>query len=109
MFGLGGEAKLLKSWTVANGEVLDGKCTEVTAASAKTKILGAAESFHPQPNLAFAWDAIFGSGYFAAQILGGRFGKEYSRGTKGQFCKWRCGIVIEAWRWTIRVTFTMVW
>jgi hypothetical protein len=83
MFGLGPEVKLLKSWTVANGEVLEGKCTEVTAASANTKTPGAPESYPPQPNLAFAWDAIFGSGYFAAHILGGRVWQGIFKGDQG--------------------------
>ena len=83
MFGLGAEVKLLKSWTVANGEVLEGKCTEVTAASANTKTPGAPESYPPQPNLAFAWDAIFGSGYFAAHILGGRVWQGIFKGDQG--------------------------
>ena len=83
MFGLGAEVKLLKSWTVANEEVLEGKCTEVTAASANTKTPGAPESYPPQPNLAFAWDAIFGSGYFAAHILGGKVWQGIFKGEKG--------------------------
>jgi hypothetical protein len=83
MFGLGSEVKLLKSWTVANGEVLEGRCTEVTAASANTKSTGAPESYPPQPNLAFAWDAIFGSGYFAAHILGGKVWQGIFKGDQG--------------------------
>jgi hypothetical protein len=83
MFGLGAEVKLLKSWTVANGEVLEGKCTEVTAASANTKTPGAPESYPPQPNLAFAWDAIFGSGYFAAHILGRKVWQGIFKGGQG--------------------------
>jgi hypothetical protein len=83
MFGLGAEAKLLKSWTVANGEVLEGKCTEVTADSANTKTPGAPESYPPQPNLAFAWDAIFGSGYFAAHILGVKIWQGIFKGDQG--------------------------
>jgi len=83
MVGLGSEAKLLKSWTVANGEVLEGRYTEVTAASANTKATGAPESYPPQPNLAFAWDAIFGSGYFAAHILGGKVWQGIFKGDQG--------------------------
>ncbi len=83
MFGLGPEVKLLKSWKVANGEVLEGKCTEVTATSANAKTLGTPESYPPQPNLAFAWDAIFGSGYFAAHILGGKVWQGIFKGNQG--------------------------
>jgi hypothetical protein len=69
MFG-GALPTLLKSWTVANGEVLKGKCATVKASSVNTKTPGAPDSYPPQPNLAFAWDAIYGQGYFAAHILG---------------------------------------
>jgi hypothetical protein len=56
MFG-GALPTLLKSWTVANGEVLKGKCATVKASSLNTKTPGAPDSYPPQPNLAFAWDA----------------------------------------------------
>jgi hypothetical protein len=61
---------LLKSWTLANGEVLNGKCATVRASSLNTKTPGSPDSYPPQPNLAFAWDAIYGQGYFTAHILG---------------------------------------
>ena len=80
---LGSEVKLLKSWKLANGEVLEGKCVEVTATSANARTLGAPESYPPQPNLAFAWDAIFGSGYFAAHILGGKVWQGIFKGNQG--------------------------
>jgi hypothetical protein len=83
MFSLGSEVKLLKSWKLANGEVLEGKCVEVTATSANARTLGAPESYPPQPNLAFAWDAIFGSGYFAAHILGGKVWQGIFKGNQG--------------------------
>ena len=83
MFSLGSEMKLLKSWTVANGEVLEGKCAEVTAASPNAKTPGAPESYPPQPNLAFAWDAIYGSGYFSAHILGAKIWQGTFKGSQG--------------------------
>jgi hypothetical protein len=71
MFG-GPLPTLLKSWTLANGEVLPGKLATVTVSALNTKTPGTPESYPPQPNLAFAWDAIYGQGYFAAHILGGK-------------------------------------
>jgi hypothetical protein len=83
MFGIGPEVKLLKSWKVANGEILEGKCKEVTATSANAKTLRTPESYPPQPNLAFAWDAIYGTGYFAAHILGGKIWQGIFKGNQG--------------------------
>lgn len=83
IFGIGAVAKVLKSWTVANGEVLEGNCVEVTAASANSKTPGTPESFPPQPNLAFAWDAKFGPGYFNAHILGGKVWRGIFKGKQG--------------------------
>ena len=83
MFSVGGLPKLLKSWTVANGEVLQGKCAEVKASSVNTKTPGASDSYPPQSNLAFAWDAIYGQGYFAAHILGTRIWQGIFTGDQG--------------------------
>src|ERR1017187_2757388 len=83
VFSVGGWPKLLKSWTLANGEVLPGKCAEVKASSVNTKTPGMPESYPPQPNLAFAWDAIYGQGYFAARILGGKIWQGIFTGNQG--------------------------
>jgi hypothetical protein len=83
MFSVGGFPKLLKSWTVANGEVLPGKCTEVKASSVNTKRPGTPESYPPQPNLAFAWDAVYEQGYFAAHILGEKIWQGIFTGNQG--------------------------
>jgi hypothetical protein len=69
MFG-GALPTLLKSWTMSNGEVLKGKCVTVKPSSLNTKTPGTPDSYPPQPDLAFAWDTIYGQGYFAAHILG---------------------------------------
>jgi hypothetical protein len=68
MFSLGSAFLLLKSWTLGNGEILQGKPKKVKATSANTPLAG--ETGPPQPNLAFAWDAVYGSGFFVAHILG---------------------------------------
>jgi hypothetical protein len=37
----------------------------------------------PQPNLAFAWDAVYGEGFFVAHILGNKFGQGVFTGNQG--------------------------
>jgi hypothetical protein len=83
IFAAGGWPKLLKSWTLANAEVLPGKCAEVKASSVNMKTLGTQESYPPQPNLDFAWDAIYGQGYFAAHILGSKIWQGIFTGNQG--------------------------
>lgn len=83
MFSVGGMPTLLKSWTLSNGEVLKGKCATVKASSLNTKTPGAPDSYPPQPNLAFAWDAVYGQGYFAAHILGKKIWQGVFTGDQG--------------------------
>jgi hypothetical protein len=68
IFGVSPLFMLLRSWTVANGEVLQGKPKKVKASSVNNPVPSA--SAPPQPNLAFAWDAVYGPGYFVGHILG---------------------------------------
>ncbi len=81
MFGVGPVFMLLKSWTVANGEVLQGKPKKVKASSVNNPAPSA--SAPPQPNLAFAWDAVYGPGYFVAHILGKDMGQGVFTGKHG--------------------------
>ena len=81
MFAMGPVFLLLKSWTVANGEVLTGKPKKVKAAAVNTPAPDA--SLPPQPNLAFAWDAVYGEGFFVARILGKDFGQGIFTGKQG--------------------------
>jgi len=74
---------LLKSWTLANGETASGKCAASKATSVNPKTPGSPDSYPPQPNLAFAWDAIYGQGYFAAHILGRKMWQGVFRGDQG--------------------------
>jgi hypothetical protein len=74
---------LLKSWTVANGEVLNGKCSLVVASSPDWKTPGTSASYPPQPNLAFAWDLIKGQGYYVARVLGNKIAQGVFRGDNG--------------------------
>lgn len=83
MFSAGPVFMLLKSWTVANGEVLEGKPSKVKATSANTEVPPAGAIELPQPNLAWAWDDVYGDGFFVAHILGKEFGQGIFRGGKG--------------------------
>ena len=58
------------SLVLANGESFQGQYTTATADSVNAKTPGTPASYPPQPNLSFAWDAIYGQGSFVAQILG---------------------------------------
>src|SRR6202166_1690441 len=80
VFSAGPVFLLLKSWTVANGEVLQGRPKTVKASSVNMPV-GA--SYPPQPNLAFAWDAVYGQGFFVAKILGKKFGQGVFIGNQG--------------------------
>ena len=81
VFSAGPVFLLLKSWTVANGEVLQGRPKTVKASSVNMLEVGA--SYPPQPNLAFAWDAVYGQGFFVAKILGKKFGQGVFIGNQG--------------------------
>jgi hypothetical protein len=84
MFSAGSPFLLLKSWTVADGEVLKGKPKAVKATSVNDPAAtDAATRYPPQPNLAFAWDAVFGQGFFVKHILGNTFGQGVFTGSKG--------------------------
>ena len=83
MFSKYGNFYLLKSWTVANGEVLLGKCSVVTATSPNMKTSGAPGSYPPQPNLAFAWDAIKGPGFYVSHVLGNKIYQGTFTGNQG--------------------------
>jgi|ERR1700723_2398603 len=79
----GGVSKTKLSWTFADGELLNGKFANVKATSMNMKTPGGPDSYPPQPNLAFAWDAVYGQGYFAAHILGKKILQGVFTGDKG--------------------------
>lgn len=60
------------SLTQAGGETFDGTWTTVTITYANPKMPGTPASYPPQPNLAFAWDLVYGQGFFLANILGSK-------------------------------------
>jgi len=69
---------------LANGEVASGIWTiEKRASSADTQMPGTAASYPPQPNLAFAWDTVYGQGFYVARVLGGEIGQAVLKGNKG--------------------------
>jgi hypothetical protein len=76
----------LASWALPNGDVLklNEKSKGWTVAFANNKTPGTPESYPPQPNLAFAWDAVYGQGYYVANILGSKsIGQGVYMGDKG--------------------------
>jgi hypothetical protein len=58
------------STVLANGESFQGKLLDFTEASVNSKTPGTAAGYPPQPNLSFAWDAVYGEGDFGAHLLG---------------------------------------
>jgi hypothetical protein len=56
--------------TQAGGETFEGTWSVVTASFANQKTPGTAAGYPPQPNLAFAWDLVYGQGFFMSNILG---------------------------------------
>lgn len=73
------------TWTLAHGEKLQGKLvtSKVTASTPVAKALGDPAGYPPQPNLAFAWDAVYGQGYYVAHILGKKIWQEVLTGDQG--------------------------
>jgi len=64
--GKGGKITLAQ----AGGESFQGTWSIVTAAWFNAKNPGSPQGYPPQANLAFAWDAIYGQGYYVSTILG---------------------------------------
>lgn len=70
--------------TQANGESFHGTWNLTMASFANNKTAGTPGSYPPQPNLAFAWDAVYGPGYYVANILGStRVGQAFATGSQG--------------------------
>jgi hypothetical protein len=98
-------AKLTGSYkiTVAQegGESFQGKWTSTVASFANAKAAGSAASFPPQPNLSFAWDVVYGQGYFVANILGYGIGQATLTGDRGtvlqlEFVNDRFGVAVDS-------------
>jgi len=81
IFSLGPPFLLLKSWTLPGGEVVQGKPKKLKATSVVMPAVTPVDL--PQPNLAFAWDAVYGEGYFVSHVLGKDFGQGIFTDSKG--------------------------
>ncbi|MGA3070164.1 MAG: hypothetical protein ABSD43_08110 [Terracidiphilus sp.] len=67
-----------------NGESFQGTWTIVTASFFNAKTPGSPASYPPQPNLAFAWDLVYGEGYYVGTILGSEnVGQAMATGDRG--------------------------
>jgi hypothetical protein len=74
----------------ANGESFQGKWASLIPSFVNTKTPETPASFLPQPNLAFAWDAVYGQGYFLAQIVGTRIRQVVATGNNGTVIQVEC-------------------
>jgi hypothetical protein len=87
MFGFGSHATSSGSiiWTLANGEKVQGALMNksVVASSPDSKTPGDTSSYPPEPNLAFAWDAVYGQGFYVANVLGKKIWQEVLTGQQG--------------------------
>ncbi len=67
-----------------DGETFRGPWSIVTATFYNDKTPGTPASFPPQSNLAFAWDIVYGEGYYISTILGSQqIGQAVVTGDKG--------------------------
>jgi hypothetical protein len=85
-------AKLTNIWkqsgkitlTQENGESFTGTWTVVTASFFNDKTPGSQASYPPQPNLSYAWDLVYGQGYYLGTLLGSQnIGQAVATGDKG--------------------------
>jgi len=87
--------------TQAGGETFQGPWTTVTVTFINSKTPGTPSSYPPQPNLAFAWDLVYGPGYFNTHILGSQtVGQATATGSDGtvlqlEFQKEKLGAIID--------------
>jgi len=71
------------SLALANGETFNGNWGGAVESAVNAKVPGTPASYPPQPNLSFAWDAIYGQGDFVAHILGKSVGHAILTGSQG--------------------------
>jgi hypothetical protein len=87
--------------TQAGGETFQGTWSTVTITFINSKTPGTPSSYPPQPNLAFAWDLVYGPGYFNTHILGSQtVGQATATGSNGtilqlEFQKEKLGAIID--------------
>jgi hypothetical protein len=96
---LGKSGKITLAQT--GGESFQGTWSIVTATFLNEKQPGTPASYPPQPNLAYAWDVVYGQGFYVANILGSqRMGEALVHGDKGtvmqiEFEDWKVGMPID--------------
>ena len=93
--GAGGISLLLA------GETFKGKWTIFRPSPGNIKTPGTPDSYPPQPNLAFAWDEIYGQGYFLGNVLGESIGHATLTGDRKttlqlEFFDGRCGVAADS-------------
>jgi hypothetical protein len=80
---LTGPPALAFSTTLANGETFEGKMRILAGPPANPVTPLGAPVTLPQPNLATAWDAIYGQGFYVAHVLGAQLGRANLTGSQG--------------------------
>jgi len=66
------------------GETFEGTWTTTTITFVNAKTPGTPSSYPPQPNLAYAWDLVYGQGYFLTHLLGSQtVGQATATGSQG--------------------------
>ena len=86
---------------VLAGETFKGKWMIFRPSSVNIKTSGTPDSYPPQPNLAFAWDGIYGQGYFLGNVLGEYVGQATLTGDQKtalqlEFFNGRYGVAIDS-------------
>jgi len=70
------------SLSLANGEKFQGQLKVFHPSTSNLEPTGA-PPVPPQPNLAFAWDSVYGQGFFVAHVLGQQLGQGVLTGSQG--------------------------
>lgn len=80
IFAKGGKISL----TLGDMETFEGTWTTVTADTVNRAEPGSPLPAPPQANLAYAWDMVYGQGYFLANVLGSQLlGQAIAKGSRG--------------------------
>jgi hypothetical protein len=74
----------------AHGESFQGQWAFVIPSFVSAKTPQDPAAYLPQPNLAFAWDAVYGQGYFLAQVIGTRIRRVVATGDHGTVIQVEC-------------------
>jgi hypothetical protein len=77
--------------TLANGETFAGKMRTLSGPPATPPTPSDAPLTLPQANIAGAWDAVYGQGFYVAHVLGQQLGRANITGSQGT------SIQVEVW------------